>query len=191
MNAGLVSRAADLIFRAMGTRQTAAGIAAALDAAGMLQSPETAAKTERDRECLRALRADALNMRGTLSPEGRPRRVPMPLGESLTPVVEWLLDEVDRLRAQVAGLQPEEPQHPAPCGWPASPNCTCVKVRPAIAHLPEPYACAVCGLYSAIYHGMQYGADGMHRWTAPTDEQIKARMQARRAERLAARGDCP
>ncbi|MFJ5802716.1 hypothetical protein [Streptomyces decoyicus] len=105
MNARLISAAADLICRSMKTKQTAAGIAADLDAAGMLQSPETAAKAERDRESLRALRADALNMRGALSPAGRPRRVPMPLGESLTPVVEWLLDEAEALRAQVIELE--------------------------------------------------------------------------------------
>ncbi|WP_407553118.1 hypothetical protein QOM21_24055 [Streptomyces sp. Pv4-95] len=47
MNARLVSRAADLICRSMKTKQTAAGIAADLDAAGMLQSPESAAEVER------------------------------------------------------------------------------------------------------------------------------------------------
>ncbi|MFD7101889.1 hypothetical protein [Streptomyces celluloflavus] len=57
MNARSVSRAADVIFRAMQTRQTAAGIAAALDAAGMLQSPETAAEAERLRARVAELEA--------------------------------------------------------------------------------------------------------------------------------------
>ncbi|MFJ5675008.1 hypothetical protein [Streptomyces sp. NPDC093097] len=47
MNRLLIEAAADLIARTMQTRQTAAGIAMALDAAGMLQSPETAAEAER------------------------------------------------------------------------------------------------------------------------------------------------
>ncbi|PJN38957.1 hypothetical protein CG747_20645 [Streptomyces sp. CB02959] len=47
MNTLLIKAAADLIFRAMQTHRTPAGIAMALDAAGMLQSPETAAEAER------------------------------------------------------------------------------------------------------------------------------------------------
>ncbi|MFG2400711.1 hypothetical protein [Streptomyces lydicus] len=46
MNARRVNAAADVICRAMKTKQTAAGIAAALDAAGLLQSPEAAAEVE-------------------------------------------------------------------------------------------------------------------------------------------------
>lgn len=59
MNARSVNAAADLICRTMKTRQTAAGIAAALDAAGMLQSPETAAELER----LRARVAELVEQR--------------------------------------------------------------------------------------------------------------------------------
>jgi hypothetical protein len=47
MNTQGINTAADVIARAMQTRQTAAGIAVALAAAGMLQSPETAAEVER------------------------------------------------------------------------------------------------------------------------------------------------
>lgn len=271
MNARLINQAADLICRTMKNRREPASLAMALDNAGMLQSPETAAKAERDRESLRALRADALNMRGTLAPTGQPRRVPMPLGESLTPVVEWLLDEADRLRTQVAavaallptepcqdrglpneianaqgeygafglvadalgitlpyapetplcghispygrtcdyakdhtgdhgmsdghgghfGWSIEEPKHPAPCRWPSSPGCVCA--RPSVlAAPPEPNGCGICGIPSERPHGLQSTpGGGLHQWTAPTDEQIKARIQERRAIALAARGERP
>ncbi|WP_030992175.1 hypothetical protein [Streptomyces sp. NRRL S-1813] len=46
MNVRAISAAADLICRSMKRKHTAAGIAADLDAAGMLQSPETAAELE-------------------------------------------------------------------------------------------------------------------------------------------------
>ena len=63
MNARLVSRAADLIFRSMKTKQTAAGIAADLDAAGLLQSPETAAEVERLRARVAELEQQAITVR--------------------------------------------------------------------------------------------------------------------------------
>ncbi|TLQ45792.1 hypothetical protein [Streptomyces marianii] len=47
MNARRVNAAAGVIFAAMKTRQTAAGIAAALEAAQLLQSPETADELQR------------------------------------------------------------------------------------------------------------------------------------------------
>lgn len=46
-------------------------------------------------------RADDLNIRGALAPADGPRQVPMPLGDSVTPAVEWLLADRDRLRAKV------------------------------------------------------------------------------------------
>ncbi|WP_431999266.1 hypothetical protein [Streptomyces sioyaensis] len=46
MNTRLINSAADLICRTMQTHRTPAGIAAALDAAGMLQSPETVVDLE-------------------------------------------------------------------------------------------------------------------------------------------------
>lgn len=97
MNARLVNTAADVILAALTQNRTAAGIALALDSAQLLQSPEKAAE-------LVALRNDALNMRGVLSPNGFPRRVPMPLGKELTPVVEWLLNRVTELEAQREAL---------------------------------------------------------------------------------------
>ncbi|MFE7272997.1 hypothetical protein [Streptomyces sp. NPDC057623] len=96
MNTKLVNHAADVICRAMETgRHTPASWAMALESAQLLQSPEKAAE-------LIALRNDALNMRGALSPNGFPRRVPMPLGKELAPVVEWLLNRVDELEQQLA-----------------------------------------------------------------------------------------
>ncbi|WP_143179598.1 hypothetical protein [Streptomyces yunnanensis] len=60
------------------------------------------AAMERRRKRLVAAEADLLDMRGTLSPSGAPRRVPMELGGRLTPVVEWLLDENARLTADLS-----------------------------------------------------------------------------------------
>ncbi|MFF8901719.1 hypothetical protein ACF082_30040 [Streptomyces lydicus] len=57
MNARRINSAADLICRTMQTHQTPAGIAMALDAAGMLQSPETAAEAERLRDRVAELEA--------------------------------------------------------------------------------------------------------------------------------------
>lgn len=93
MNTRLVNTAAGVILAALTQNRTAAGIALALESAQLLQSPEKAAE-------LVALRNDSLNMRGALSPNGFPRRVPMPLGKDLAPVVEWLLNRVDELEAE-------------------------------------------------------------------------------------------
>ena len=85
---------------------------AALSAA-VEEIAELKAQRERRRIRLVALQNDALNMRGTLSPAGCPRRVPMELGETLTPVVEWLLDRV----AELETLLPEPSGHcPATAG---------------------------------------------------------------------------
>jgi hypothetical protein len=92
MNTKLVNSVAGVINAALTQNRTAAGIALALESAQLLMSPEKAAE-------LVALRNDALNMRGALSPNGFPRRVPMPLGKDLAPVIEWLLDRVDELEA--------------------------------------------------------------------------------------------
>lgn len=50
----------------------------------------------------------------------------------------------------------------------------------------SPYGCSWCG-GERHHHGSQWAPiTGLHKWTAPTQEQILARMRARRAERLAA-----
>jgi len=61
-------------------------------------------RTERRRSRLVALQNDAMNIRGALSPDGRPRRVPMELGEELLPAVEWLLDQAQQLTALLGTL---------------------------------------------------------------------------------------
>ncbi|WP_405794053.1 hypothetical protein [Streptomyces sp. NBC_01506] len=68
------------------------------------QVAELEAQRDRRRGRLVALQNDALNMRGALSPNGRPRRVPMELGEALTPAVEWLLARVEELEAGVPAI---------------------------------------------------------------------------------------
>jgi hypothetical protein len=55
------------------------------------------AQRERRRVRLVALQNDALDMRGSLSPNGEGRKVPFPLGETLTPAVDWLIARVAEL----------------------------------------------------------------------------------------------
>ncbi|MEU7154073.1 hypothetical protein AB0B15_39590 [Streptomyces sp. NPDC045456] len=53
---------------------------------------------------------------------------------------------------------------------------------PAVA-MPDPYACAWCGI-TRLPHGRQDAKGvGGHGWVRPSDAQILARMQARRAAR--------
>ncbi|GGJ81676.1 hypothetical protein GCM10011583_11440 [Streptomyces camponoticapitis] len=94
---------------------------------------ELEAQRERRRGRLVALQNDATNMRGALSPNGQPRRVPMELGETLTPAVEWLIARVAELET-AAGVENdtregestplivyravyEPPGQPIPLGW--------------------------------------------------------------------------
>ncbi|TXL91631.1 hypothetical protein [Streptomyces sp. IB2014 016-6] len=65
---------------------------------------ELEAQRERRRGRLIALQNDAANLRGALSPNGLPRRVPMELGETLTPAVEWLINRVAELES-AAGME--------------------------------------------------------------------------------------
>ncbi|NDZ63615.1 hypothetical protein [Streptomyces cyaneofuscatus] len=137
MNAKRVSAAAGVVAAALvGRDSSGAGIAAALEAAGLLQSPESAAelvalrgqvaelaaereklirwhreddqamarlRAQRDRRRVRlvALQNDALNMRGSLAPNGEARKVPFELGETLAPAVDWLINRVAELEAAV------------------------------------------------------------------------------------------
>lgn len=57
MNARRVHAAEGVVFAALKTKQTAAGIAASLEAAGLLQSPESAAEVVRLRERVTELEA--------------------------------------------------------------------------------------------------------------------------------------
>lgn len=60
------------------------------------------ARAERDRVQLVNAQGDLLDIRGHLSPNGHPSRVPMELGERVAPAVEWLLARVDTLEAEAA-----------------------------------------------------------------------------------------
>lgn len=44
---------------------------------------------------------------------------------------------------------------------------------------PNPMGCARCGI-DRRGHAIQAGSDGSHTWQAPTQQQIKERMLARR-----------
>lgn len=64
------------------------------------QVAELEEQGERRRLRLIALQNDALNMRGSLSPNDEKRKVPFPLGETLTPAVDWLIARVAELEAR-------------------------------------------------------------------------------------------
>ncbi|WP_405676714.1 hypothetical protein OG292_19045 [Streptomyces sp. NBC_01511] len=63
------------------------------------QVAELEAQRDRRRGRLVALQNDALNMRGLLSPNGEARKVPFPLGNTLTPAVDWLIGRVAELES--------------------------------------------------------------------------------------------
>ncbi|MFF1483085.1 hypothetical protein ACIGZH_01920 [Streptomyces sp. NPDC058319] len=63
------------------------------------QITKLVAQRERRRARLVALQNDALNMRVSLAPNGEDRKVPYPLGETLTPAVDWLIARVAELEA--------------------------------------------------------------------------------------------
>jgi len=73
---------------------------------------ELEAQRERRRLRLVALQNDALDMRGSLSPMGEDRKVPFPLGETLTPAVDWLIARIAELEA----LTPARHQTCRVCG---------------------------------------------------------------------------
>lgn len=51
--------------------------------------------------------------------------------------------------------------------------------------IAEPSACQHCGIPRRVHYQQWNPLVGWHQWQPPTDEQIKARMTARRAARLA------
>ncbi|GHF74166.1 hypothetical protein [Streptomyces thermodiastaticus] len=117
MHTRLVNAAADVISRAMQQGRTLpAALAVALDSAQLLQSPETVAELEAQRERHRArlvaAEADLLNVRGLLSPTGQPRRVPaeVEIHERVAPAVEWLLNRVAELEGDTEQSAPQAPQ---------------------------------------------------------------------------------
>lgn len=72
---------------------------------------ELKAQRERRRMRLVAAEADLLNMRGMLSPNGLPRRIPdeVEIHERVAPAVEWLLNRVTELEADLAKYAGHEP----------------------------------------------------------------------------------
>lgn len=83
-------------------RADAAFIAAARTDVPVLLDHVTALEQQRERRRIRliALQNDALDMRGALSPNGQARKVPMQLGETLLPAVEWLIARVSELELE-------------------------------------------------------------------------------------------
>lgn len=71
------------------------------------------AKLDDYRARLAAAESDLLNVRGILSPNGHPRRVPMELVPTIAPAVEWLVGEVERLREQA--VADEDAENAASC----------------------------------------------------------------------------
>ncbi|MFD6552780.1 hypothetical protein [Streptomyces sp. NPDC058398] len=54
----------------------------------------------------------------------------------------------------------------------------------------NPMGCGLCGIDQRS-HAIQTGADGSHAWTRPTEQQVKDRMLARQADRVAPVADAP
>lgn len=80
---------------------------------------ELEARIERRRMRLVEADADLLEMRGLLSPNGRPRRIPpeVEIHERVAPAVEWLLGRVVELEREAAAAK--TPQSSAPAAAPA------------------------------------------------------------------------
>jgi len=64
-----------------------------------MSTPLTDERDARIHEELRDRRSDDLNVRGILSPSGEERKVLFELGPTIAPAVEWLVAEVERLKA--------------------------------------------------------------------------------------------
>lgn len=73
--------------------------------ADLIHSHDLAAENARLRAELTRRRTDDLTIRGALAPADGPRHVPMPLGDSVTPAVEWLIADRDHLHAELATTQ--------------------------------------------------------------------------------------
>lgn len=95
MNAARVAAAAGVILAAQQTRQTAAGIAMALESAQLLQSPETAAELVVLREEIAAAHA--------WIDEHTPQPTTVP--DAIVRVLRWLNEDRRQLRTRVAELE--------------------------------------------------------------------------------------
>lgn len=115
MNAARVNNVAGVILAAQKTRQTAAGIAMALEAACLLQSPESAAELVALHERVAELEAEQGARQQT-----QDWFAALSLDELQQAVSQWRAD----------GSPGVAPGHPAPCRWPASPDCLCPPTPP-------------------------------------------------------------
>lgn len=117
---------------------------------------ELEAQRERRRVRLVALQNDALSMRGSLSPMGEDRKVPFPLGETLTPAVDWLIGRVAELEA----LTPARIQTCRVCGagYTYGEPCSSCEFRKRMA--AELQARGLDGEHeAAVHHAYRVGRD--------------------------------
>jgi hypothetical protein len=202
-----VNAAAGVVQAAMQNgRQTAAGIALALDSAQMLMSPGQAtelAEAQRTTEALRARLAVLEGQRAALAERlraGQTWRQGQLVTEDLVPQSELRtifeiplaapLDGITRLTVPVLALREAEPEGEH---YPAVHHGYLVpRDLPPLDAVPrslaEPQGCSRCGVPQREH--MQrwkksLSGDGWHQWIAPSQAQIKARMLARRNARKA------
>jgi hypothetical protein len=99
-------------------------------------------RAERDRIRLRDQGNDLLNIRGMLSPNGWPRRVPddVEMVPNVAPAIRWLLDELERLTELVAAR--------GTAGLPDWDDGTCGDCADGKCHGGDPDDCG-CARHSA------------------------------------------
>jgi hypothetical protein len=142
-------------------KQTPMALAVAVDSAQMLMCPETAADLARLRDHMTELvarRNDDLAIRGLLSPNGGPSRVPMPLERELAPVVEWLLNRVSE-------LEQSKPTEPAVV--PGSADAVLTVWR-AYAD----YGAITLGTYTSQYVARTHCEDWLPRYDATAEHTV-------------------
>lgn len=103
--------------------------------------------------------------------------LPMPVGPQMPPFPPAPRTFEEKLRADVARLQGLLAEAVAE-------KHRALRERDLMRErVSEPFGCALCGVEKRS-HGRRYiGGAGMHTWERPSDEQVKARMLARRVAR--------
>ncbi|MGP4084142.1 hypothetical protein [Streptomyces sp. KR55] len=141
MNTKLVNTAAGVIHAAMQNgKQTSTETAAEFE---QLQTEVAELKEQRERRRVRlvACEADLMEMRGLLSPNGFPRRIPpeVEIHERVAPAVEWLLNRVAELEAKLTEY--ERPADEDPIAFSPTVEASCGRAlatgEPCPDH-PEP-----------------------------------------------------
>ncbi|WP_322501770.1 hypothetical protein TR631_33605 [Streptomyces rochei] len=154
MNTKRVNGAAGVILAALTQNRTPAGIALALESAGLLMTPETA-------EDMASTATEAVRV----------------AEESVTELRREHAENA-RLRERIAELEDEA----ATAGRAvvrAHRERDLMRER-----VSEPYGCAHCGEAQGSHGRQYIATVGMHSWERPSDDQVKSRMLARRAARL-------